>query len=493
MKKLLYICAANPIVCVMTNRQYFSRLKAIWTFALIFTAALAQGLPVRTSFFMEGSQYRLQLNPALPPDAGFVSLPFVGNAGAWENSDVLTAGDFFDMMQNVDDVDYYATDKFYAKLKDRNRITAGANDDLMAAGWWHGDNFYSVSVGVKADGHVNAPLEMFTFMRDMRGMNTNDYTDYECAMRDIEVSVNTYAEIGVGYSRIINDRLTIGGRVKGLLGLGNADFKARYLTVATQLTGLDPNLNWSTASLVDFTYARGTAQVLADARLLSSFKGLELVTNDEGYIETVRLKRRNIGVSGWGAALDAGMAYQVNNKVTLSASVTDLGFIRWSQGCTEDAYANTDDLAFDSNHPGNVMRFFSIIGRDEPINLHLLRLTPTGEHFSHTTSLAASFSLGGQYRSIDKRFGFGALYSCHAAKSKTLSEFTIGADFRPVALFDVAVSYSPILCGGQAFGVAMKLGPLFVGTDYLYLGSKAKSVNALIGLSFPIGSPRDAF
>lgn len=471
------------------NRQHISLFKAVWVLMLLFTAAMAQGQVLRTSFFMEGTQYRLQVNPALPPERGYVHLPAVSNTGAWEYSNTLSASDFFDMVQNIDDVDYYTTDNFYAKLKDRNRASAGAATDLIAAGWWNSKGFVSVNVGLKVNGNVSAPHEMFSFMRDMRGMNSNDYTNYKCNMRDIEVDVNSYIELGVGYARYINDRLSVGGRVKGLLGLGNAEFRARNVTVTTNLEGLDPNLNWSTASPIELSQAVGTASVVADARLQSSFEGLELVTNEDGYIETLKLRAGKMGVSGLGAAIDAGVAYEVADGVTLSASVNDLGFIRWLNGCSNDAYANTDALAFDSSNPGDVTRFFGIIGSDEPINLHLLRLTPTGEKRGRTTSIAGTFTVGGQYRTTDQRIGFGALYSCHTAKPGALSEFTLGFDFRPIEMMDFAVTYSPILCGGQSFGLALKMGPLFVGTDYMYLGNNAKACNALVGLSIPLSVP----
>ena len=37
------------------------------------------------------------------------------------------------------------------------------------------------------------------------------------------------------------------------------------------------------------------------------------------------------------------------------------------------------------------------------------------------------------------------------------------------------------------FGLALKLGGLFIGTDYMYFGSNSKAVNGFIGLSIPLG------
>lgn len=36
----------------------------------------------------------------------------------------------------------------------------------------------------------------------------------------------------------------------------------------------------------------------------------------------------------------------------------------------------------------------------------------------------------------------------------------------------------------------MKLGPLFVGTDYMFLGKNSNSVNGFVGISFPMGGKK---
>ena len=59
------------------------------------------------------------------------------------------------------------------------------------------------------------------------------------------------------------------------------------------------------------------------------------------------------------------------------------------------------------------------------------------------------------------------------------------------AWFNIAASYSPIQAGGKSFGLALKLGALFLGTDYMYFGNSSKAVNAFIGLSIPLGKSRD--
>ena len=460
--------------------------------SLLLTASAAHGQILRSSFFLEGAQYRMQLNPALVPERGYVNPPAVGGTGAWVQSDVLGIDDAMDIFRHGDNGDYYTTESFTAKLKDTNKAALGAATDIISAGWWHGGKgFMSFNVTVKADGYVTAPKELFSFMQDMRGMHSNDYSNYRCDIRDVEFNVNNYVEIGAGYTRVINNRVYIGGRVKWLLGMGNMNLKAKNISVITNLEGVDPDLDWSTASPLDLRTAKGTAQVLADAQLSSSFEGLDLVTNDEGYIETLRYRVNHSGVAGHGAAMDLGLACEVFDGLTLSAAINDIGFIKWTKACTQEAYANTAPLAYDSNNPGDYKRFLGIIGSDEPINLHLLRLTIDDQQRSRTTRLASTMTVGGKYRTRNDKLGFGALYSCHYVKTGAMSELTFGLDYRPFRLLDFAVTYSPIMCGGQSIGAALKFGPLFIGSDYIYMGKNIKSCNALIGLSIPLGKRPD--
>ena len=468
------------------RRVVVGRLVAV--VLLVSMAMAGRGQVLRTAYFMEGSQYRMQLNPALAPDRGFVNLPVVGMTGAWVKSNALSVNDVSDLMKHGDNEDYYMADDFYGKLKDSNKADATVGTELISVGWWQGKGFWSIDVGVRAEGSIRVPRELVSFMRDMKGMNTNDYTDFYRDLSNEELNINAYTEIGVGYARRINDRLSIGGRLKGLLGQGNLRLKIHEAAVRTHLTGVDPGLDWTSAGLADLIRARGTASIEATAELESSFEGLDLITNDRGYIDQVKFDMKNTGVAGFGAAVDFGVAFKVSQAVTLSAAINDLGFISWSRGCTQVARAVTDDLSFDSSDPGDVTRFAGIIGSGEAINLHLLRLTPdSGKAASRQTWLTSTLALGGEYEILPDKLRVGALYTSRFSRPDLQNELTFSLNYHPRSLLDFAVSYSPLMCGGSSMGVAMKLGPLFLGTDYLCLSSKAKCCNALIGLSIPLG------
>ena len=63
-----------------------------------------------------------------------------------------------------------------------------------------------------------------------------------------QLNINAYTEIGLGLSRQINSRLTVGARVKALLGIGNMELKLNRVAMSANLPS-DQQINqWSSES-----------------------------------------------------------------------------------------------------------------------------------------------------------------------------------------------------------------------------------------------------
>lgn len=463
-----------------------NRLTLLVVLAVVALAGRAQLL--RTTYFMESAHYRMQLNPAMTPSRGYVHLPAVSNVGASYMSDGIGIADMIDIIKNSDDADYFASDSFMSRLKDENHAIANVGTDIIAAGWWHGKSFMSLNIGVKVDGNIMVPKALFSFMREMRGMSSIDYSNYERSIGKEELDVTAYTEIGFGYTRQVNDRLSVGGRIKALLGLGNANLKVNQAVVKTNLENLDPDYNWTYGDPTEVLNAKGTASIDVDADLECSVEGLDLLTNGKEYIDDLKFKTSKMGIAGAGAALDFGVAYRVFGGLTLSAALTDLGFIRWSKGCTTVAHANTQDLHFNSEDEGDIMRFADIVNSSQPLNGDLLRLHIDEQAAkARTTNLSSNIVAGVEYAANNDKLKVGALFTHHNEPVMAQDELTFSVALHPSSLVDFAVSYSPVCCGGQSIGLALKAGPLFIGTDYIYTGKGTKCCNALFGLSIPLG------
>ena len=111
---------------------------------------------------------------------------------------------------------------------------------------------------------------------------------------------------------------------------------------------------------------------------------------------------------------------------------------------------------------------------------------------ARTTNLSPSVTLGADYAIQGDKVSLGALYTHHGNEIQAQDEVTLSVNFRPSSLVDVSVSYSPLLCGGKSAGLALRVGPVFLGTDYIYTGRNTRSCNALAGVSIPLGKkPND--
>ena len=82
----------------MATNKLLSSTKLIGVFFIMLVCALpANAQFLRTSYFMEGTHYRQQLNPALTPTKGYFNLPVVGAVNATVGSTSLGYQDIIDI------------------------------------------------------------------------------------------------------------------------------------------------------------------------------------------------------------------------------------------------------------------------------------------------------------------------------------------------------------------------------------------------------------
>ena len=88
----------------MATNKLLSSTKLIGVFFIMLVCALpANAQFLRTSYFMEGTHYRQQLNPALTPTKGYFNLPVIGAVNATVGSTSLGYQDIIDIIDDGDD------------------------------------------------------------------------------------------------------------------------------------------------------------------------------------------------------------------------------------------------------------------------------------------------------------------------------------------------------------------------------------------------------
>ena len=503
-----------------TNKLLWSS-KLIGVFFIMLVCTLSANAQfLRTSYFMEGTHYRQQLNPALTPTKGYFNLPVIGAVNATVGSTSLGYQDIIDIID--DGGDFYTKPDFMNRLKDNNKLNVNFSTEILSAGWYKGKNFWSFNIGLRTDIGANLTKNMFTFLNEMETVEENwRNSNYDISGQ--QLNINAYTEIGLGLSRQINSRLTVGARVKALLGIGNMELKLNRVAMSANLPS-DQQINqWSSESYWNSmtpSQAAQAAQELKDkfnnyhanltvgAELKSSFKGLEL-QEEEGkdYVTDFDFDSGKLGIAGDGFGIDLGASYKILDNLTVSASVLDLGFISWSKSSTKIASANPDPIDIkgstyanmvDPNNPNTVMNAVNQLQNDaqgymdrvtngDVLDYDMLQLEVSDAKESRKSRLASILVLGAEYGFFNNKLAVGVLSTTRFVQPDALTELTFSANYRPKSWFNVALSYSAIQSAGKSFGLGLKLGPLFVGTDYMFLGKNSNSVNGFVGVSIPLG------
>ena len=503
-----------------TNKLLWSS-KIIGVFFMMLVCTLSANAQfLRTSYFMEGTHYRQQLNPALTPTKGYFNLPVIGAVNATVGSTSLGYQDIIDIIDDGDD--FYTKPDFMNRLKDNNKLNVNFSTEILSAGWYKGKNFWSFNIGLRTDIGANLTKNMFTFLNEMETVEENwRNSNYDISGQ--RLNINAYTEVGLGLSRQINSRLTVGARVKALLGIGNMELKLNKVAMNANLPNDAEITKWSSESYwssMTPSQAAQAAQELKDkfnnyhanltvgAELKSSFKGLEL-KEEEGkdYVTDFDFDSGKLGIAGYGFGIDLGASYKILDNLTVSASVLDLGFISWSKSSTKIASANPDPIDIkgstyanmvDPNNPNTVMNAVNQLQNDaqgymdrvtngDVLDYDMLQLEVSDAKESRKSRLASTLVLGAEYGFFNNKLAVGVLSTTRFVQPDALTELTFSANYRPKSWFNVALSYSAIQSAGKSFGLGLKLGPLFVGTDYMFLGKNSNSVNGFVGVSIPLG------
>lgn len=449
----------------------------------------AQAQYLRSSYFMEGTSARLQLNPGLQPTKGYFNMPIIGSFNMSASSNVLGTSDIIDLMDSGSDL--YSNDKLFDRLKADNRLNVNLNTDILSFGWYRGKGFWSVNVGLRADFGAALAKDMFSMMRTMNGFALEDVagTNQSYSLSNQTLNMKAYAEVGLGYSRRITEKLTVGGRVKVLLGLARAEMNINQFDLDLEVPNLrnyQDDASRGELSPSDW-YGKGYSYA-AEGNVITTLKGGGMTFDNNGMIDNFDLDAGDLGIAGSGFGIDLGASYKVWDNLTVSASILDLGFLKWKESETTVAtVSGGDEVTINSE---NYDRY---IGGDFLSFERFDFEEGSPEKVKTKTRLYSTLLLAGEYGLLKNKLSVGAMYTARFAEPKTLNELTFLATFRPKNWLNAAISYSPIQASGKSIGLAVKLGPLFVGTDYMFFGGNSKSVNGFLGISFPLGGKPKPF
>jgi hypothetical protein len=278
-------------------------------------------------------------------------------------------------------------------------------------------------------------------------------------------------EFALGYSRtLLNDKLAIGARVKYVQGLNVVNTAKNDVRFTTNERAFgytvtaDIELNASTPFL--------------DSTLTTEEKAKALVNN---------------GNNGFG--LDFGAEYKLTDKIRISASVMDLGVLRWRNNVTNiksrDPGASFDyngvdirDYLGDSVSGGEGFRALG----DTLLDVFALDTSKS----SFTTGLLGEFYMGANYY-IAKKHNAGVLFYGSFNNKQFFPALTVSWNSQIGKFLAISASYS-IMRGSYrnvGAGLALNLGPeqFYLASDNVVgvFTANVKNLTARFGWNHTIG------
>lgn len=223
-------------------------------------------------------------------------------------------------------------------------------------------------------------------------------------------------------------------------------------------------------------------------------KGLEFSYNsDSGYIDDIDFD--SPGISGYGLGLDLGASYNLFGCINLSAAIIDLGFVNWTKSSTTIATTNSEHDYGDFANSGSDEYDPDNTEAGDVFDFDLIQFQTEENAKSRSTSLRSTLNLGAEYTLLNNKLGFGLLSSTQFTQPEAYSELTISANYRPKNWFGVSLSYSFLHSDFETLGIGLKLGSIFIGSDYLMTKSlgDANRANVYLGVSVPLGKKRQDY
>lgn len=460
---------------------------------LILMSLLAAGTCVKaqqalkSAYFLEGYSYRHQMNPAFAPERKYVSFPFLGNMNIRMNGNVGLSNFLFESKKPGYDLTTFMSSEVNSKefldgLKNNNKVGTELNMQLFSFGRPAWGGFFTFDIGIHSDLNVTMPKDVFAFMKNGMGEGRTEYS-----LSNIGMMTRNYMQIAPGYSRRINDKLSVGGKVKILLGMGYAS--ARYDRMDITLSDEE----W-------YIQSQGHIETAVNGY------GLDFKKNDNGdmIIDGFSSTDGSLGLTGFGLAFDLGATYQLLDDLQLSASITDLGFMSWknitrAEAAKSYSFKGFENIVFDENDPkydGN-----SIDDQMEKLGEDLQEMflfTEDKDKTSTSSSLAATLNIGAEYTfPLYRNLTFGFLSSTRISGKFSASEGRFFANVSPTKWFDASVNYA-ISTYGSSFGWIINFHPkgfnLFIGSDSQFfelspqfIPVKKANMNISFGINFPVG------
>ena len=430
-----------------------------------------------TVFLLSNAAHRYRYNAAYQPEyKSVVSLPVIGgmNFGYMNNSFGLD--DIFSLKSNPNgDTLIFSLDNLNSCIKKDLSIHLGMDINMLSVAFKTGDKgYFSIDFSSKMAGDFRFNRGMLDFLYE----GNTDYLGETQEFLGASANLSAYAEAAFGYSRVINDQWTVGGRFKVLFGIADIYTKNSSFYIQTGADG--ESLKFKTDAQYYISAPVDMPLGEFDVELLMN----ELAVNP-ALITSV--------YNNLGFALDLGVTYKLNDDFTLGAAINDLGFINWKNNVYKiesNSEAEWKGVDLSNSINKNDPNYVSVDDAFQNVFDTLKEsISVVNAKSSYTRMLKSSFNLHAMYH-VHQRFNLSALFRGVMMGDKFYPSMTIGANARPFKNLGLSLTYS-IYQGNYAnlgVGISPRFGcfqPYLVVDNVLSANAlHARNAHVRFGLNF---------
>lgn len=356
--------------------------------AALLLASVAQAQQNFTLYPMRSIPQSHLLNPAHIPDSKWhIGIPALNSTYFQYSNGGFNLNKFFSAVEpSGTDTTVLNLNKLLDIMAKKNYIAFKVEQSWLQGGFKYGNHYFHGSIIEKANVRISLPKDLFRFVIDGNGGSNLGQT-FGLAPKAEAIH---YREFALGYTYSLPGAIQVGGRVKLLKGFNVLQTKQMVADITT-----DPN---------DYAY---NIKANIEINSASSFRQLLPTqgsdTIDFGDPNFFRSNNRGLG-------LDLGASWKIKDKLTVNASIIDMGFITWNQ--------NT--VSYVSSNPNAVFRYegIKITSSDtQAFESYFQKLGDTllqvfaidTVRRTFRTALSTEFFIGGLYQ-INARSSAGALF-----------------------------------------------------------------------------------
>lgn len=376
-----------------------------------------------SGYFLDNYTYGYRINPAIMPDNNFIAIG-IGNISAGIESKVgvssfLYPGPDGGLVTGLHKS--VSPAEFLSKFSKSNKLGEDINVNLLSFGIRKDNSMSTVEINVRENFQTSLPRDILSFLKE--GSNPLPYD-----LSPLSAGVNAVVELALGHSRRY-DNLVFGLRAKLLFGAAGGDLSFDRFSVTSNQDVLG---------------------VSALARMKIACEPLEIVGSSDNplYVEDVSFALKNLGVAGFGMRFDLGAKWYINDNLSATLGINDLGAMSWKYNnvLTADFNAEFNGLK-DVNTGTDIGKAFDDFLKEVEDKAKVNKADNTKE----LTFLPFSVNAGVRYRMpFYERLSVGALVNFEHSKYGDIVSSRAGATVTPINWLSLTGNFGVSNYGTQA-------------------------------------------